>query len=254
LYLYGVAEGQTVATGFPFSDLSGTLRIRRIGMSIDFMGLIGNSWTEVGNWTGPIRPAVFGLMSANVNANNSVVTTFSNFQMSSGSTNYQTYQLPATPLTRPNFLPGFVSADHLAWTVWGGYQGFDPFQILFENGVGRARIELTTVSDPNLLNTRFSQWGTLPWNNNYWASLQMAEQELVQARSLGMQTYLLFFLSDTAADASTQNAPAAWQGLSVDDTAAALQHSTPTKPLPISSAAASRSTCIRLAERSEQVS
>ncbi len=226
LFLYGVAEGQTVATGIPANGLSGTLRIRRSGMSIDFMGLTGNSWTLVGNWTGPIRPAVFSLASANVNANNTVDTTFRNFQINSGATNFQPYQLPASPLVRPDFLPGFVSTDHLAWTVWGNFQGYDPFPIMFNSGIGRARIRITTVSDPNLATTPFSQWRTLPWNNDYWASLQMGEQELRQARSLGMQTYLELFLSDTAADASVQNAPAAWQGLSVDDTAAALQQYT----------------------------
>jgi arabinogalactan endo-1,4-beta-galactosidase len=226
LYLYGVVDGQTVATGFPFSGLTGTLRIRRIGMSIDFMGLIGNSWTEVGNWTGPIRPAVFGLTSANVNANNSVSTTFTNFQLNSGATNYQAYELPANPTPHPGFLPGWVSDEHLSWTVWGGFKGYDPQSILFANGVGILREMITTVSDTALADTPFSQWGTLPWNNDYWSSLQMGEQLLRQAKSLGMQTYLTLMMSDIAANAGVQNAPSAWQGLSLDQTIQVLQQYT----------------------------
>jgi len=223
LLVAGTVAGETFAASVPSADQTGTLRIRRIGTLIEFMSLAGTSWVTVGSWMGPVRPVVFGLMSANVNAMNSVTTTFRNFQINNGNTNFQPYQLPASPLARPDFVPGFVSADSIVWIVWGGATGYDPFSIMAANGIGRARIRATTISVPILENTPFSEWGTLPWNPSYWASLQVATQELLEAESLGMQTYMELFLSDMAADAGTQNAPAAWKGLSVDDTAAALQ-------------------------------
>ncbi len=223
LLVSGIVAGEGFAVSVPSSDLAGTLRIVRSGTQIQFMSLSGTSWVTIGSWTGPVRPAVFGLLSANVNAMNSVTTTFSNFQLNSGSTNFQPYQLPANPLPRPDFVPGFVSDDSITWIVWGGATGYDPFGIMAANGIGRARIMATTVSIPILENTPFSEWGTLPWIPTSWSSLQLSTQELLEARSLGMQTYLTLYLSDIAANAGVQNAPAAWQGLSLDDTAAALQ-------------------------------
>ena len=61
LFLYGGAQGQTAATGFPFSALLGTLRIVRTGGLIEFMGLTEGSWTVVGSWTGAgcrVQPGV----------------------------------------------------------------------------------------------------------------------------------------------------------------------------------------------------
>jgi uncharacterized repeat protein (TIGR01451 family) len=226
LFVSGVAEGQTMATGIPASGLSGTLRMVRSGMTIAFMGLINGSWTQIGSWTGSIRPTVFGLSTLNVNANNSVITTFTNFQINSGATSYQAYELPGNPTPHPGFLPGWVSDAHLSWTVWGSAPGYDPQSILAANGVGVLREMITDVSDTALADTPFSQWGTLPWNNDYWSSLQMGEQEMRQAKSLGMQTFLTLFLSDTAANAGVQDAPAAWQGLSLEDTETALQQYT----------------------------
>jgi hypothetical protein len=227
IFASGTAFGQSVATGIPASGLSGSLRIVRTGMSINFMAMINGGWTQIGNWTGPVEPAVFGLSSANINVNFSVITTFTNFQLNSGATNYQAYELPANPTPHAGFLPGWVSDANLSWIVWGGFSGYDPQPILFANGVGMLREMITTVNDTDLADLPFSQWGTmLPWNNLYWSSLQMGEQELRQAKSLGMQIYLTLFLSDTAANAGVQDAPAAWQGLTLDQTIQALQQYT----------------------------
>jgi hypothetical protein len=127
LLVSGTVGGENFASSIPPGDQTGTLRIRRSGTRIEFMSLAGTSWVTVASWTGPVRPAVFGLLSANVNAMNSVSTTFRNFQINSGNTNFQSYQLPASPLPRPDFVPGFVSTDSLIWIVWGGATGYDPF-------------------------------------------------------------------------------------------------------------------------------
>lgn len=220
LELYGTPEGQTVYAAIPSTDMSGSLRISRTANLMQFMAFTSGAWTVIGSWTGTVRPVVFGLGSANVNTLNAVTTTFQNFAVNSGQTNFEPYQLPTTILTRPDFAPGFVSADSLTESVWGYAPGYNPFPILSSNGMSLARIRITTVSDPALESTPFSQWSTLPWNSDYWASLQMGTQELLQAGSLGWQKYLELFLSDGP---YSQNAPAAWQGLSQAETAAQLQ-------------------------------
>jgi len=232
LVLYGIAEGQTVVMGVPFSDLSGTLRISRSGMLIEFMALKGGSWTTVGSWTGPIRQAVFSLGSGNVNAMNSVTTTFRNFKINSGVTNFQAYQLPAQVVARPDFTAGFDSATESAFWELSCSSGtttacdFHPYAVMASNGFGLAHIRVTTINSSALENTPFEKWGTLLGNSDFWSSQQVGAHLLAEAQQDGMQNYLEMFLSDQNADAGLQNAPAAWQGLSVSDTAAELKNYT----------------------------
>jgi len=60
-----------------------------------------------------------------------------------------------------------------------------------------------------LQNTPFDQWGTIPYQNSFWSSLQVGGHLLAEAQGLGMENYLEMFLSDQNADAGVQNAPAA---------------------------------------------
>ncbi|HEX4133246.1 MAG TPA: glycosyl hydrolase 53 family protein [Bryobacteraceae bacterium] len=223
LVLYGTVGGQTVYASIPSSDVSGTLRIVQTGTRMEFMALVGGSWTTVGTWIGPVRQAVFALGSGNVNSLNSVTTTFTNFTFNSGATNFEAYQLPNQVLARPDFLAGFDSATESAFWELTGYH---PYPIMAANGLGLAHIRITTVNSSVLQNTPFEQWETLPYDNSFWSSQQVGGHLLAEAQSLGMQNYLEMFLSDQNADAGVQNAPAAWQGLSVADTATQLQNYT----------------------------
>jgi uncharacterized protein (TIGR03437 family) len=232
LLINGTAEGQSVYSSIPTSDLSGTLRIVRRGGVIDFMYPAGGTWTTLGSWTGPVRQAVFALRSGNVYAMNSVTTTFTNFTINSGSTSFQAYELPSQVLPRSDFLAGFDSATESAWWELNCTPGettacgFHPYSVMAANGFGLAHIRITTVNSSILQNAPFEQWGTIPYENSFWSSLQVGGHLLAEAQGLGMLNYLEMFLSDQNADAGVQNAPAAWQGLSVADTAAQLQNYT----------------------------
>lgn len=129
------------------------------------------------------------------------------------------------PLTaRPDFMSGGVVEAYLydtafaqpAQNTWGGVDAFD---VMSANGMGWLRTTVTTQSIPILRNTPVSDWNKLPWDTNYWQSQEATAETIRQANARGMNAILSFFLSDTAANASAQDAPAAWRGLSVADTA-----------------------------------
>jgi hypothetical protein len=184
LILSGTVAGQQVASSVPSSDQRGTLRIRRTGTLIEFMSLEATSWVTVGTYTGPVRSAVSGLLSANVNAMNSVTTTFRNFRINSGATNFQAYQLPGQVLPRPDFMAGFDTSEPEDWSIWGMAKGYNPYPILAANGVNLMRMSITTMNVAVLQQTPFSQWGTLPWNNDYWSSLQEGGAEMAAAHQV----------------------------------------------------------------------
>lgn len=89
--------------------------------------------------------------------------------------------------------------------------------------MGWARVGVTTLSSSQLGATPYTQWSTIPYDDSFWNCREYSAQIMKEAASAGMRLNLFFFLSDTAAYASRQTAPAAWQGLSVSDTAAAVQ-------------------------------
>ncbi len=119
---------------------------------------------------------------------------------------------------------GGVVCDYLAKKVWDVFwKERDPLRILHKNGFGWVRVGVLTTSSRDLKDTPPSKWGTLPWKDEYWSCLEYAEQILKEAHRAGMRLNLFFFLSNEAAHAGQQNAPPEWQGLSVEETAAALQ-------------------------------
>jgi uncharacterized protein (TIGR03437 family) len=198
--------------------MNGALRLRRQGGSIAVFIRETGDWTKLGEVTGPLRPAILYLASSNVNTRSRVATTFRDFRLSSGRHTFRAYSLPDTAPWRDGLLAGFVSSPVLQIAIWGGYPGFDPFPILRTHGMNAARVRVTTVSSPALRDTPFPQWRNLPWRDEYWACLELAEQQLLQAQRLGMKTYLELFMSDHAADGGHQEAPAEWKGLSIEDT------------------------------------
>ena len=129
------------------------------------------------------------------------------------------YAQPSTP-----FHFGGVVNDYLSKRIWGGFWNeLDPIQTLHENGFSWVRVGVRTTSSMYLKNTPPFEWNALPWRNEYWSSLEYAEQILREASNAGMRLNLFFFLSDEAAHAGQQNAPAEWEGLTVEETAIALQ-------------------------------
>jgi arabinogalactan endo-1,4-beta-galactosidase len=129
----------------------------------------------------------------------------------------------STPII-PQKIVGGVLCDYLAKRDWSVFwKQLDPISTMYSNGIGWARVGVLTTSSADLRNTPASNWNTLPWKDEYWSSLEYAEQIMREASNAGMRLNLFFFLSDQAANGGVQNAPAAWQGLSVDDTAVLLQ-------------------------------
>jgi arabinogalactan endo-1,4-beta-galactosidase len=132
---------------------------------------------------------------------------------------------PIVPVDRQTISPmiGGVVCDYFAkktfdtfWTL------LHPLDSLQTNGFNWARVGVLTTSSNDLKTTPVAQWSTLAWKHEYWSSLEYAEQILLEAQNRGMKLNLFFYLSDEAAYGSHQNAPPEWEGLTVAETAAAL--------------------------------
>lgn len=137
-----------------------------------------------------------------------------------------TFTMPTEVMPRRNFFVGgqFVNAVIRRWN--NGQHGFRPLELLAAQGMTVARGCMTTVSSPELESRAASDWQSLGWKDSYWSSLQMITQLFRDALAAGMKVNACFYLSDVAAHASVQNAPAAWRGRSVDETAALLEQYT----------------------------
>ncbi len=134
---------------------------------------------------------------------------------------------------RADFRLGGVVCDYLARMVWDRFwkQGH-PLQLLRTNGMEWVRVGVLTTSSSYLSNTPAAQWSSLPWRDEYWSSLEYAEEILKQAKTNGLRLNLFFFLSDQPAyGGGHQNAPTDWAGLSVTDTATLVSNYTYTTTL-----------------------
>jgi serralysin len=141
----------------------------------------------------------------------------------SGTHSYRPYV--RGPLTaRADLRVGGVVESYLYEKLFGqdNWGSVDPFEVMAANGMGWLRTTVTTQSVSILRDTTPTRWNTLPWNGNYWQSQEVTAETLRRAQARGMENILSFFFSDTAANASAQDAPAAWRGLSVQDTAQKL--------------------------------
>jgi arabinogalactan endo-1,4-beta-galactosidase len=141
----------------------------------------------------------------------------------SGTHSYRPYV--RGPLTaRADLRVGGVVESYLYEKLFGqdNWGSVDPFEVMAANGMGWLRTTVTTQSLAILRDTPTTRWNTLAWNENYWQSQEVTAETLRRAQARGMDNVLSFFFSDTAANSSAQNAPAAWRGLSVQDTAQKL--------------------------------
>jgi arabinogalactan endo-1,4-beta-galactosidase len=159
------------------------------------------------------------LQAATIGVQQAFTAGFHDFTVS-GTHSYRPYV--RGPLTaRPDFMTGGVVESYLYDTLFGqsAWGGVDAFEVMSANGMGWLRTTVTTQSTAVLRNTPIPGWSKLPWDSNYWQSQEATAELIRQANARGMNAILSFFLSDTAASASAQDAPAAWRGLSVADTA-----------------------------------
>lgn len=182
-----------------------------------------------GAWTTLDEGAPFGggeyvvsFSAATIGVSQAAAATFTDYRLSGSDNSLRPYvRHPIAP--RSDFRAGFVSEGLVYDQYWGNpWPGTDPLTLLAQQGMRWVDTRVTTVSSPELQQLPASQWQSVPLGN-YWQSQEVVGQLLQDAKARGINGYLEFYLSDTAANASIQNAPAAWAGLSVDETAARVQ-------------------------------
>lgn len=98
---------------------------------------------------------------------------------------------------------------------------FNALPALVDHGFEWLRAATTTHSWPELRST--SAWHTLGWRNEYWSCLEASGALMREAADLGMRLHSVLFLSDMAAHWGQQRLPAAWQGLSPEALASAVE-------------------------------
>jgi arabinogalactan endo-1,4-beta-galactosidase len=222
--VYSNIPGQGMLAQVDSVSLSGKFRIVRSGTVITYKYDTGTGWCDLYTGVAFATPVLVYLYSGSVATNHAFTTYFDNFLVNSGPTSY-------TPLVwsdefqhRPDFRVGGVVDAYLAGQVWGGkWSGLDPLQTMADNGFQWVRVGVLTTSSQYLRETPPSEWGTLPWRDEYWSSLEYTEQILKEASNRGYHLNLFFYLSDKGAHGERQDAPAEWAGLSVTETASALE-------------------------------
>ena len=159
------------------------------------------------------------LSAATIGVHQAFSSTFRQLTVS-GAHSYRPYV--RGPLTaRPDFMTGGVIESYVYGKLFGADQwgSTDMLATLHANGMHWLRTTVTTQSHATLAAIPTSQWHSLPWNGAYWQSQQATGALIEMAGKHGMSTILAFFFSDTAANSGVQDAPAAWRGLSVEETA-----------------------------------
>jgi arabinogalactan endo-1,4-beta-galactosidase len=127
----------------------------------------------------------------------------------------------------PDFMVGARLTSYLVKRVWDGvWNTKDPLGALREHGFEWACVQVRTTSSSYLRETPPDRWSSLPWRNEYWCSMELAQQMLQEAAAAGFRLWLYLNLSDTDTMGAYQHAPAAWADLSVDETAARLEQYT----------------------------
>ena len=218
----------------PVGASNARLRIVRSAKVLTFQFDVGNGWQMAASVA---NIGEDGLVSIGANTSGTprqLVAAFSNFALASGTSTFRPYVAQAV-LPRAEFHAGVTVADYLAKRIWGPhYAVIDPLTPLAANGVGWVRAGVTTTSEPSLGTTPVEKWSTLPLtggnyqrNNEpvWWSSREYTAQILREAAARGMRLDVFLFLSDREASAGVQNAPSAWRGLSVADTAVKVRDS-----------------------------
>lgn len=193
-------------------------------------GRLGFRFQDTRGWTDAGSTEAFtegeylvSLGAATIGVNQAFSSTFKDLSVG-GIHSYRPYV--RGPLTaRPDFMTGGVVESYMYGKLFGEDQwgSTDMLAALNSNGMTWLRTTVTTQSHAKLASTASSQWHSLPWNPDYWQSEEATGALIDLAGSRGMNTILSFFFSDTAANSGVQDAPSAWRGLSVEDTAARMR-------------------------------
>ncbi len=209
------------------SQMQGKFRAVRAGTTLTLKYHDGTAWIDLAAATVPDDDAYAYLGTISGNASRAFTAYFDNFVLNTGPTSYHPFTRSTNFRKRPDFYVGGVVCDYMAFQNWGNtWGGINPLDPLKQNGFKWVRVGVTTGSSSYLANTPPAQWPTLPWRDEYWSSREFAGQIMREAQDRGYRLNLFLFLSHTAAHAGQQNAPPAWAGLSVAETAQLVdQHS-----------------------------
>jgi len=224
LWVYSSVPGQGAVASIPCTAPSGRFRISRSGAAVTFAYDIGHGWQQLCRTTFTAAPAYVFIRSVSVFASHRFVTAFSGFLVTTGTTDYTT--LAWNPVYRPrqDLEVGTVTNTYLLLREWNRFwKTADPLAIMFDNGIRWLRTPVLMTHSTYLKNTPWELWPTLPWRDEYWSCFEYTERLLTEAAGHGFRLSLILNLSDKAAHAGVQDAPAGWRGLSVEETGARLE-------------------------------
>jgi arabinogalactan endo-1,4-beta-galactosidase len=206
----------------PIATRSVRLRITQSGATAVLEYDPGTGWATAA--TVPALPGGYvELTATNVGVARQFAATFSGFTIDSGATTWHAYVRGAQQ-RRTDFMAGTTGGDSMDFRVWGTAWGnVNPFQVMKASGMDWFASDVTFVSASDLAATPQSQWGSLAFQSSDWRSRELVAATLQDAAAAGLRLYVQLFLSDVAAHGTLQQAPAAWAGLSVADTASQVR-------------------------------
>jgi len=224
-FVYSFMPGQAGLVGGERTGVRfATLRIVRRGERISFAYDLGDGWLELGAIARLAQPVHICFSAHSVGVPRAVSAEFSNYCINTGATSYRPLVWRDEFVRREDLFIGGWAGDYLAAMIWGKlWPRPGPVPLLRKHGMEWIKPAITTVSVPELAATPFGEWARLPWRNKFWSCREWGERILREAQEHGMRLALAFYLSDTAANAGIQEPPAAWRGLSVDETARAVE-------------------------------
>ena len=128
-------------------------------------------------------------------------------------------------LTREeDFIVGGLINDYIARRIWGPFwKSVNPLEVLHDNGFRWVATWVLTKSSSFLRDTPPERWQTLPWRDEYWASLEYVTQFLKEAQAVGHRLHLLLAMSNEHPYPCHQIIPPEWRGLSDNELANALE-------------------------------
>lgn len=206
---------------------SGGFRIVRAGTNVEFRYYTGSQWGVFYTQKGIDKPVSLFLTATSVFTNHTFSTVFKNLIVNSGKTDYIPLIWKDTFPNRGDLMVGGLATEYIAQKFWGSlWKDTNPWTALKENGGEWARVWLTNIQSKQLSETPVSKWNTLDWSDDFWCCREYSEECLREARDAGLRLDLIFFFGDKDNSWGVQDAPAAWRGLSVAETAAAMENFT----------------------------
>ncbi|WP_173135117.1 glycosyl hydrolase 53 family protein [Pseudaquabacterium terrae] len=222
-------NGAPVFQSFPDIVVTATsikLRVVQSGATATLSYNIDGNWRTAATLAALSGGAYVELTTTTVGVARQVTATFSDFKITDGTTSWHRY-VRGRQQRRADFIAGGTGGDSMNYRIWGNSWGnVNPLQAMKASGMSWYGTDVTFNSAPELAALPPSQWGTIPFQNKFWRAKEIVAQDLKNAAAAGLRLYLQLYLTEGPAHFGTQSAPAAWQGLSVADTASRLRTET----------------------------